>query len=42
MKFNEMCLIITQFPQALIHSDTEVYYVATEITGSSVVGPTLL
>lgn len=41
MKLNEICFIITQLPQALIHSDVD-YNVATGITGMSVVGPMLL
>lgn len=43
MKLNEICLIITQLPQALIHSDSGVdYHVATGITRMSVVQPMLL
>lgn len=43
MKFNEIFLIITQLPEALISSDADVdYHVAHGITGTSVVEPLLL
>lgn len=43
MKLNEICCMVTQLPEALIHSDSTLDdNVQTGITGMSGVGPVLL